>query len=80
MAGHLSIADNVTLTGMSMVTKIFLKLELTLREPDYLKIIIEKTIVRLRQLADVPLTQITKRLDHIQAQIESLESTFNLRK
>ncbi|MEX7476794.1 hypothetical protein AB0861_011310, partial [Acinetobacter baumannii] len=25
-------------------------------------------------------TQITKRLDHIQAQIESLESTFNLRK
>jgi len=26
------------------------------------------------------LTQITKRLDHIQAQIESLESTFNLRK
>lgn len=81
MAGHLSIADNVTLTGMSMVTKIFLKLELTLREPDYLKIIIgKKTIVRLRQLADVPLTQITKRLDHIQAQIESLESTFNLRK
>ena len=63
-----------------MVTKIFLKLELTLREPDYLKIIIGKTIVRLRQLADVPLTQITKRLDHIQAQIESLESTFNLRK
>ncbi|MBD0233574.1 UDP-3-O-(3-hydroxymyristoyl)glucosamine N-acyltransferase, partial [Acinetobacter baumannii] len=40
----------------------------------------KKTIVRLRQLADVPLTQITKRLDHIQAQIESLESTFNLRK
>lgn len=80
VAGHLSIADNVTLTGMSMVTKIFLKLELTLREPDYLKIIIGKTIVRLRQLADVPLTQITKRLDHIQAQIESLESTFNLRK
>lgn len=63
-----------------MVTKIFLKLVPILQELDYLKIVIEKTIVRLRQLADVPLTQITKRLDHIQAQIESLESTFNLRK
>ncbi|EXB67177.1 UDP-3-O-(3-hydroxymyristoyl)glucosamine N-acyltransferase [Acinetobacter nosocomialis] len=81
VAGHLSIADNVTLTGMSMVTKNISEAGtyssgIGLFENSQWK----KTIVRLRQLADVPLTQITKRLDHIQAQIESLESTFNLRK
>ncbi|HEO1821617.1 TPA: UDP-3-O-(3-hydroxymyristoyl)glucosamine N-acyltransferase [Acinetobacter baumannii] len=81
VAGHLSIADNVTLTGMSMVTKNISEAGTYssgtgLFENNHWK----KTIVRLRQLADVPLTQITKRLDHIQAQIESLESTFNLRK
>jgi len=81
VAGHLSIADNVTLTGMSMVTKNISEAGtyssgIGLFENSQWK----KTIVRLRQLADVPLTQITKRLDHIQAQIESLESTFKLRK
>ena len=40
----------------------------------------KRSVVRLRQLADVPLTQLMKRLDHMQAQIESLESTFKLRK
>lgn len=81
VSGHLSITDNVTLTGMSMVTKNISEAGtyssgIGLFENSHWK----KTIVRLRQLADVPLTQITKRLDHIQAQIESLESTFNLRK
>jgi UDP-3-O-[3-hydroxymyristoyl] glucosamine N-acyltransferase len=36
----------------------------------------KRAAVRFKQLADVPLTQLLKRLDHIQAQIESLESTF----
>ena len=81
VVGHITIADNVTLTGMSMVTKTISEAGtyssgIGLFENSQWK----KTIVRLRQLADVPLTQIVKRLDHIQAQIESLESTFNLRK
>ena len=40
----------------------------------------KRTVVRIRQLADVPLTQVMKRLDHMQSQIESIESTFKLRK
>lgn len=81
VSGHLSITDNVTLTAMSMVTKNIsvpgtYSSGIGLFENSHWK----KTVVRLRQLADVPLTQITKRLDHMQAQIESLESTFNLRK
>lgn len=40
----------------------------------------KRTVVRLRQLADVPLTQLMKKLDHMQSQVESLESTFKLRK
>lgn len=81
VVGHLTITDNVTLTGMSMVTK-------NISEPGTYSSgtgIFEnnhwkRTVVRLRQLADVPLTQLTKRLDHMQSQIESLESTFKLRK
>ena len=81
VAGHLNIADNVTLTGMSMVTKNISEAGtfssgIGLFENSHWK----RTVVRLRQLADVPLTQITKRLDHMQAQLESLESTFKLRK
>ncbi|ESK56384.1 MAG: UDP-3-O-(3-hydroxymyristoyl)glucosamine N-acyltransferase [Moraxellaceae bacterium] len=81
VVGHLEIADNVTLTAMSMVTKNISEAGtyssgIGLFENSHWK----KTIVRLRQLADVPLTQITKRLDHIQAQLESLESTLKLRK
>ncbi|MBJ9985139.1 UDP-3-O-(3-hydroxymyristoyl)glucosamine N-acyltransferase [Acinetobacter sp. S40] len=81
LVGHISIADNVTLTGMSMVTKSIFESGIYssgtgLFENSHWK----RTIVRLRQLADVPLTQILKRLDHMQAQIESLESTFKLRK
>jgi UDP-3-O-[3-hydroxymyristoyl] glucosamine N-acyltransferase len=79
--GHLEITDNVTLTAMSMVTKNIYEAGtyssgIGLFENSHWK----KTIVRLRQLADVPLTQISKRLDHMQAQLESLESTLKLRK
>lgn len=81
VVGHLEITDNVTLTAMSMVTKNIYEAGtyssgVGLFENSHWK----KTIVRLRQLADVPLTQITKRLDHMQAQLESLESTLKLRK
>ena len=81
LAGHLNIADQVVLTGMSMVTN-------HISDPGKYSSGIglfenqkwKRTVVRLRQLADVPLTQIVKRLDHMGAQIESLESTLNLRK
>lgn len=81
VVGHINIADNVTLTGMSMVTKSISEAGTYssgtgLLDNHHWK----RTIVRFRQLADVPLTQVMKRLDHIQAQIESLESTFKLRK
>ncbi|MDF2416588.1 UDP-3-O-(3-hydroxymyristoyl)glucosamine N-acyltransferase [Acinetobacter beijerinckii] len=81
VVGHLEITDNVTLTAMSMVTKNISESGtyssgMGLFENSHWK----KTIVRLRQLADVPLTQISKRLDHMQAQLESLESTLKLRK
>ncbi|WP_180003115.1 MULTISPECIES: UDP-3-O-(3-hydroxymyristoyl)glucosamine N-acyltransferase [Acinetobacter] len=81
VAGHLHITDNVTLTGMSMVTNNITE------EGTYSSGMgllpnqqWKRTVVRLRQLADVPLTQLVKRLDHMQSQIESIESTFKLRK
>ncbi|MBF7687170.1 UDP-3-O-(3-hydroxymyristoyl)glucosamine N-acyltransferase [Acinetobacter rathckeae] len=81
VGGHLKIADNVTLTGMSMVTKNIL-------EPgthssgtgSFESKQWRKMVVGLRQLADVPLTKLVKRLDHIQTQIESIESTLKMRK
>lgn len=81
ISGHLNIADNVTLTGMSMVTNNIsaagkYSSGIGLFENQKWK----RTVVRLRQLADVPLTQVIKRLDHMQSQIESIESTFKLRK
>mgnify|MGYP003398227268 CR=1 FL=1 len=81
ISGHLNIADNVTLTGMSMVTNNISEAGkyssgIGLFENQKWK----RTVVRLRQLADVPLTQVVKKLDHMQTQIESLESTLKLRK
>lgn len=81
VVGHIKIADNVKLTGMSMVTKSILNAGTYssgtgLFENGQWK----KTVVRIRQLADVPLTNIIKRLDHIQTQIESIESTLKMRK
>ena len=79
--GIKNIVDNVTLTGMSMVTNNIsvagtYSSGIGLFENQKWK----RTVVRLRQLADVPLTQLVKKLDHMQAQIESLESTIKLRK
>jgi UDP-3-O-[3-hydroxymyristoyl] glucosamine N-acyltransferase len=81
ISGHLNIADNVTLTGMSMVTNNISEAGkyssgIGLFENHKWK----RTVVRLRQLADVPLTQLVKKIDDIQTQIESLESTLKLRK
>lgn len=81
LVGHINIADNVTITGMSMVTNNISKAGTyssgtALMEGNAWK----KAAVRFKQLADVPLTQLVKRLDHMQSQIESLESTFKLRK
>lgn len=81
VSGHLHIADNVTLTGMSMVTGNILESGtyssgMGLLENSKWK----RTVVRLRQLADVPLTKLVKQIDHMQAQIESIESTLKLRK
>ena len=81
ISGHLNIADNVTLTGMSMVTNNISEAGkyssgIGLFENQRWK----RTVVRLRQLADVPLTQVVKKIDDIQTQIESLESTLKLRK
>jgi UDP-3-O-[3-hydroxymyristoyl] glucosamine N-acyltransferase len=81
VVGHIKIADNVTFTGMSMVTGNILKegsyssgtglVETNQRR---------RTVVRIKQLADVPLTKLVKQLDHIQSQIESIESTLKSRK
>ena len=81
ISGHLNIADNVTLSGMSMVTNHILQAGkyssgTGLFENQKWK----RTVVRMRQLADVPLTQFVKKLDDISARIESLETTLNLRK
>lgn len=81
VTGHINICDNVTITGMSMVTKSILHAGsyssgTAMSETAQWK----KTAVRLRQLADVPLTKMVKQLDHMQAQIESLESILKLRK
>jgi UDP-3-O-[3-hydroxymyristoyl] glucosamine N-acyltransferase len=81
ISGHLNITDNVTLTGMSMVTNNISEAGkyssgIGLFENQKWK----RTVVRMRQLADVPLTQLVKKLDHMSARIESLETTLNLRK
>ena len=81
IVGHISLADNVTITGMSMVTKTISEAGsyssgTGLFESGQWK----RTVVRLRQLADVPLTRIVKKLDDMQTRIESLETTLKSRK
>ena len=81
ISGHLNISDNVTITGMSMVTN-------NISEAGKYSSGIglfenqkrQRTVVRLRQLADVPLTRIVKKLDDMQSRIESLETTLKSRK
>ncbi len=81
VVGHIEITDNVTITGMSMVTK-------NISKPGTYSSGIgaieamqwKRAVIRIRQLADVPLTKILKQLDHMQTRIESLESTLKMRK
>ncbi|RKG34104.1 UDP-3-O-(3-hydroxymyristoyl)glucosamine N-acyltransferase [Acinetobacter tianfuensis] len=81
VVGHINIADNVTVTGMSMVTKSISEAgSYSSGTPMLESLHWKRAAVRFKQLADAPLTQMLKRLDHMQAQIESLESTFKLRK
>ena len=81
IVGHLTIADNVTITGMSMVSKSISQSGSYSSgtgqfETNHWK----RTVVRLRQLADVPLTKLVKQIDYMQTQIESIESTLKTRK
>ncbi|AYO54542.1 UDP-3-O-(3-hydroxymyristoyl)glucosamine N-acyltransferase [Acinetobacter wuhouensis] len=81
VVGHINITDNVTITGMSMVTKNISEAGSYSSgtgqfETNHWK----RTVVRLRQLADVPLTKLVKQIDHMQAQLESIESTLKSRK
>ena len=81
VVGHIKIADNVTITGMSMVTKTISEAgSYSSGTGQFETNQWKRTVVRLRQLADVPLTKIVKQLDHMQAQIEQLESTLKSRK
>lgn len=81
VVGHINIADNVTITAMSMVTKSisvagsYSSGTIAMESHQW-----KKAAVRFKQLADVPLTQLSKRIDYIQAQLESIESTLKLRK
>ncbi|OTG66341.1 UDP-3-O-(3-hydroxymyristoyl)glucosamine N-acyltransferase [Acinetobacter silvestris] len=81
VVGHITITDNVTITGMSMVSKSISEAGSYSSgtgqfETNHWK----RTVVRLRQLADVPLTKLVKQIDHMQTQIESIESTLKSRK
>ncbi|WP_353140648.1 UDP-3-O-(3-hydroxymyristoyl)glucosamine N-acyltransferase [Acinetobacter pragensis] len=81
VVGHINIADNVTVTGMSMVTKSISEAgSYSSGTPMLESLHWKRAAVRFKQLADVPLTQLMKKLDHMQSQVESLESTFKLRK
>lgn len=77
VVGHLNIVDNVTITGMSMVTKnISESGRYSSGTPMLESSNWKRAAIRFKQLADVPLTQLLKRIDYMQTQIESLESTF----
>ena len=81
VVGHINIADNVQITGMSMVTKSISKAgSYSSGTPMLETHQWKRAAIRFKQLADVPLTQLMKKLDHMQSQVESLESTFKLRK
>ena len=81
IVGHINITDNVTITGMSIVTKSISKAgSYSSGTGQFETNQWKRTVVRLRQLADVPLTKLVKQIDHMQAQIESIESTLKSRK
>lgn len=75
IVGHLSICDDVQLTGMSMITKSITQpgtysSGTSFAENSQWK----KMVVRLRQLADVPIMQLSKQIQHLQERIEQVES------
>lgn len=81
VVGHVNVADNVTITGMSMVTKSISEAgSYSSGTGQFETHQWKRTVVRLRQLADVPLTKLVKKLEDMQSQIESIESTLKLRK
>ena len=81
IVGHINITDNVTVTGMSMVSKNISQAgSYSSGTGQFETKHWKRTVVRLRQLADVPLTKLVKQIDHMQAQIESIESTLKSRK
>lgn len=77
IAGHLEICDQVHLTGMSMVTK-------SINKPGVYSSGTgisdngqwKRMIVGLRQLAETPVSKITKRIEDLQARVEQVESTL----
>ncbi|XID75649.1 UDP-3-O-(3-hydroxymyristoyl)glucosamine N-acyltransferase [Alkanindiges sp. WGS2144] len=75
IAGHLSICDHVQLTGMSMITKSITQPGVYSSGTSFFENSQwKKAVVRLRQLADVPVNQLFKQIEHLQARIEQVES------
>ncbi len=77
IAGHLDICDHVQLTGMSMVTKSIHKAG-TYSSGTGISDNMQwkKMIVGLRQLAETPVSKISRKIDNLQAQIERVESAI----
>lgn len=75
IVGHISIADNVTLTAQAMVTKSIHKAGTYSSGTGVFEIAQwKKAIVGLRQLADLPLTKLAKKVDDMQSQLNSKDS------
>lgn len=78
IAGHLDICDQVQLTGMSMVTKSINKPGVYssgtgISDNSQWK----RMIIGLRQLAETPVSKITKRIEDLQARVEQVESALS---
>lgn len=75
IAGHLNICDHVHLTAMAMITKSIIKPGTYSSGTSFLENSQwKKAVVRLRQLADVPVNQLFKQIEHLQARVEQVES------
>ncbi|MDO4222755.1 MAG: UDP-3-O-(3-hydroxymyristoyl)glucosamine N-acyltransferase [Acinetobacter sp.] len=75
VVGHITIADHVTLTAQAMVTKSILKAGTYSSGTGVFEVAQwKKAIVKLRQLADLPLTQLVKKVDDMHAKLESKET------
>lgn len=79
IAGHLSICDHVHLTGMAMITKSITKAGTYSSGTSFLENSQwKRVVVRLRQLADVPVNQLIRQIEHLQARVEQVESRSSL--